>query len=650
MDKIDGAKDLVLSKTILVQLDSICGMQKLRQNAVDKVFRLQADSIKSDTKNRVYVIRPSVDEVRIVANQIEDYLGQDDYQPVDIKFWIIFVPRLTHYCDLVLEEEGIYEYVSVLDCPLGLIPIEYDVYSLEDDTIFKGLFLNKDITSLSVIVDSITQLQVLSGNIIDIHGQGKCSEIVAKKLDEVNLKYGHVMNKSTNSMSQIRRNIDELNFKEHENSNPSFTDIYLFDRDTDYASVLLSQMNYEGILDESFNICCNKLEFNSTKSDAEPTSVRHTLTSDQDPIFRDIRDNHFSTVFSLVKTKNNELKEKYGRLNIANLRNFVANELKGIQLERKCLDLHLSACEEIMKERNRYDFSDQLKTEESILEGIDMKKCSEYITKMIRHQLHPHVPLRLLSLLSLTQGGLLPHEYLKYQSSYCENYGLFNHATFSNLKKLGLITEMDLSLNALTSGLLNYNSNGFTSSKSNNRLSSFTGAMSSFTEKASGKVAAVVSTSVLPRRGILSQLIKKFQLVPDIGDSRYNFRDPKDPAFVFTGTYIPLVCQLVDKCVLNSGKKENSSIINPDAMKLLPGPYFKRKQAFLDNLQAKVVMDESKNQYERSLLVYFIGGVTYAEITALRFIAKQKKIKIAIATTSIINGNKLVSSLCPIER
>lgn len=661
LDKVDGVKDLVLSKTVLVQLDSICGMQKLRQNAIDKVFKLQASQVISETKNRVYVIRPSVEEVKLVAQQINNYLAQDDDQSgaVDVKFWIIFVPRLLHYCDLALEEEGVYEYVSILECPIGLIPLEYDVYSLEDDTIFRTLFLNQDRTPLSDIVNSIIQLQILSGNIYDVHGQGNFAKIVADKLDRANLSKapekktvpGHSLYTNSNDY----RKYDTQQANEEEEQGSAFTDLYLFDRDCDFAAVLLSQLNYEGILDETFSICCNRLEFGLTNGNLDDkTLVKHSLSSDSDPIFRDIRDNHFSTVFSLLKNKNHEMKGKYNKsqdMNLSNLKNFVANELKGLQAELKCLGLHISACEEIMKERNKYDFGDQLRTEQNIIDGIDIKKCLDYITKMIAHQLNPYVPLRLLALLSLTQAGLPPKDYQKYISLYCQNYGLFHNVTFENLKRIGLLTEMNLSLAALTGGFLSYSSSESNSKKANQissslSFASFTGAMSSLTEKASGRVAAVVSSSVLPRRGNLSILLKKLQLVPEIGDSGYNIREPKDPAFVYGGTYIPIVSQLIDNYVLSPPKRNQPlNVTATELVKLLPGPNFKRKQAFLDT----TLQNNDKNS-PRSILIFFIGGVTYAEITALRFIAKKRNIKIAVASTSIINGNKLVNSLYPKER
>lgn len=685
LDKIDGAKDLVLSRNILVQLDSICSMQKLRQNAVDKVFKLNSSPIISETRNRVYVVKPTVEEVRAVANEINTYLDQDNdtVGPIDIKFWIIFVPRFFHFCDLTLEEEGVYEYVSILECPLGLIPIEYDVYTLEDENIFSSLYLHKDTTPLADIVSSLFQLQLLSGNILDVHGQGRFAKVVADKLDQANLIYAQAPSNANQDVPSIRKDFVNLRLTE---SKPTpkpkspFTDLYLIDRDCDYASVLLSQLNYEGILDESFSLCCNKLEFSTTTPNSEEkTPVKHMLTTEQDPIFRDIRDNHFSTVFSLLKTKNYEMKEKYIKsqdMNLSNLKNFVAHELRHLQTEFKCLALHISACEEIMRERNKYDFGDQLRMEQNIMDGQEVKKCLDYITKMIAHQLNPHVPLRLLALLSMTLGGLPPKDYTRFHSLYCENYGLFNNVTFENLKKIGLITEMSLSLSSLTGGLLSGSSTSapapakVSQMSSSLSLSSFTGAMSSLTERASGRITAVVSSSVLPRRGNLSAMLKKFELVPEVGDAGYNIREPKDPAFVFGGAYIPLICQLLDKTVLTASQhvsgaskhKKNTQLnMTPSELaKLLPGINFKRKQAFLDEPPPPSAHNQHENSTnsqrqtstsdEKCILVFFIGGVTFAEITALRFLAKQRKIKIAIATTSIINGNKLIECTFPNDR
>ena len=47
----------------------------------------------------------------------------------------------------------------------------------------------------------------------------------------------------------------------------------------------------------------------------------------------------------------------------------------------------------------------------------------------------------------------------------------------------------------------------------------------------------------------------------------------------------------------------------------------------------------------RNVFVVFIGGVTSAELAALRFIAKRDSLRVMVGTTGIVNGSKLVQSL-----
>jgi len=47
---------------------------------------------------------------------------------------------------------------------------------------------------------------------------------------------------------------------------------------------------------------------------------------------------------------------------------------------------------------------------------------------------------------------------------------------------------------------------------------------------------------------------------------------------------------------------------------------------------------------KKKILVYFIGGITYAEMAAIRFLQNlYPKYKFIIATTSIINGETAIS-------
>lgn len=168
-------------------------------------------------------------------------------------------------------------------------------------------------------------------------------------------------------------------------------------------------------------------------------------------------------------------------------------------------------------------------------------------------------------------------------------------------------------------------------------------------------------------------------IVDDISES-----DPKDIAYTFSG-YAPLSCRLVEAAIQTGwGKAE-------DVMKLIPGPKVdytqvrpaghgtrcgpacsrgKRKALrFVKNWHAVLctqAWDErgvpvakpadgellpptssSAPGRRRTVLVTFIGGVTYGEIASLRFIGKQHGIHVVIVTTQLINGSTLLETFLP---
>ena len=78
-----------------------------------------------------------------------------------------------------------------------------------------------------------------------------------------------------------------------------------------------------------------------------------------------------------------------------------------------------------------------------------------------------------------------------------------------------------------------------------------------------------------------------------------------------------------------------------DVLRHLPGITFEKHEA--QSAKSKSSADDPSSKV---VLVYFIGGVTYSEIAALRFLGKQRGLKILIATTAIINGRRMLQSFC----
>jgi len=59
------------------------------------------------------------------------------------------------------------------------------------------------------------------------------------------------------------------------------------------------------------------------------------------------------------------------------------------------------------------------------------------------------------------------------------------------------------------------------------------------------------------------------------------------------------------------------------------------------------MMGARPENMKKKVLIYFIGGVTFAEIAAIRFLNSRpdSNVKLIIATTQIITGNKCVNQM-----
>ncbi|KAK9190092.1 hypothetical protein WN943_018693 [Citrus x changshan-huyou] len=139
------------------------------------------------------------------------------------------------------------------------------------------------------------------------------------------------------------------------------------------------------------------------------------------------------------------------------------------------------------------------------------------------------------------------------------------------------------------------------------------------------------------------QLVKRaLQLVVEDTDTA----NPNDISYVFSG-YAPLSIRLVQNAI-RSGWRPMEEIL-----KLLPGPHYETKRGgfssspSFDMSQGLSSSIDKVGDGRRSLvLVVFVGGVTFAEISALRFLSAQEGMAydVIVGTTKIISGNSLAET------
>ncbi|KAH1230358.1 Vacuolar protein-sorting-associated protein 33 [Glycine max] len=122
--------------------------------------------------------------------------------------------------------------------------------------------------------------------------------------------------------------------------------------------------------------------------------------------------------------------------------------------------------------------------------------------------------------------------------------------------------------------------------------------------------------------------------------------NPNDIAYVFSG-YAPLSIRLVQHAI-RSGWRPVEEIL-----KLLPGPHLEMKRGGFSNSPSFDTLSGIQSSIAKVpdgrravVLVVFVGGVTFAEISALRFLCTQEGMAydLIIATTKIVNGQTLVET------
>lgn len=125
-------------------------------------------------------------------------------------------------------------------------------------------------------------------------------------------------------------------------------------------------------------------------------------------------------------------------------------------------------------------------------------------------------------------------------------------------------------------------------------------------------------------------LRRALQLVVDDLDEQR----PDDIAYVFSG-YAPLSVRLVQTALSPEGWNGLD-----DTMRLLPGPTFHFKQPLPEGVS------EAERRSSGLVLIVFIGGITHAELAAIRFMAmlENHRREYVILTTNLTNGNSLIES------
>ncbi|KAL0298924.1 UNVERIFIED_CONTAM: Vacuolar protein-sorting-associated protein 33, partial [Sesamum radiatum] len=369
---------------------------------------------------------------------------------------------------------------------------------------------------------------------------------------------------------------------------PEINTLVLLDREVDMVTPMCSQLTYEGLLDEFLGVNNGAVELDASIMGVqqEGKKIKVPLNS-SDKLFKEIRDLNFEVVVQLLRQKATSMKQDYTEISttsqtVSELKDFVKKLNSLPEMTR-----HINLAQHLSTFTSKPSFLGRLDMEQTLVEAQSYDICFDYIEEMI-HKQEPLVNvLRLLILFSVTNSGLPKKNFDYLRRELLHSYGFEHIATLNNLEKAGLFRKQDSRSNWLT-------------------------------------------------------IKRALQLVVEDTDTA----NPNDISYVFSG-YAPLSIRLVQQAI-RSGWRPIEEIL-----RLLPGPHSEIKRVqmcviqFSDPIKYCILHDSRLADGRRSLvLVVFIGGVTFAEISALRFLCSQEGMAydLIVGTTKIVNGQTLTET------
>ncbi|CAK7275298.1 Vacuolar protein-sorting-associated protein 33 [Sporothrix epigloea] len=620
LETVRGKKNLVIEKGLAGPIGTIAKVSTLQDYGVDKFFFLENGNTDTSQRNVVFIARG---ECGRHAQTIADHIRRLQRESqTGHNFHIFWVPRRARMSDAILEEAGVFGDVTIHELPLYFFPLEDDVLSLELDDTFKDLYLTKDPTTLFLLAKALMQVQQSHGLFPRIIGKGDHAKRVAELLGRFRQEL-----LAGEDASEADR-IDLV---------PSLTmeSVIIIDREVDPVTPLLTQLTYEGLIDELYGIQNSQIEVDPTivgaaaaaagPAAASATSVpaagasgarkRKIQLDSTDELYEELRDANFAIVGSLLNKVARRLQSDYeGRhttKTTAELRDFV-NKLPGYQAKQASLKVHAGLVEEIYKYTRSDDFSSLLEVQQNLAAGADPSAQFDAIEVLIARDTPIKQVLRLLCVYSCISGGVKPKEYDLFRRLILQGYGYQHLLTLQNLETLQLFLPRSSPL--------------------------------------AGMIPMAGSAAAPGTNTNYTFLRKQLRLIVD----EVSEQDPEDIAYAYSG-YAPLSVRLV-QCILQKqyllnltkGTAVSSASQGwrgfDEAVKHVRGQTFDVLQKGEDKaVKARSLLSGSAGK--KTVFVVFVGGITFAEIAALRFIARKEEGQrnIVICTTSIVSGNKMMA-------
>ncbi|VDL80340.1 unnamed protein product [Nippostrongylus brasiliensis] len=577
LESLPGMKDLIVDATLLRPLDRIASMSLLQRHGCQRVIPLRLNQSAAipwhpNVERRVYLVRSSLEIAHLIAEHVR--------ASPDKLIAVIWVDRRLVICERELERQGVYGQIESFELSISLITLENDLFSME----LPIASAHRDLFSSA---NALFQLQSLYGLIPTVYGLGEQTDRLWKLMHHIYADRGEPRSSPDQPISHL----------------------FMFDRNLDHTTVLMTGLTYEAMLHEVFTIGCGKISFGPEvegkmrpeveQGEAVKKSKVYVLDNN-DGVFSSIRNKHMTGVFPFLSAKAKEIQSDFNKgasiEQVRDMKEFVAHELKALKLQHRQLEMHICACEVLLEKNGAAGASERLRFEHELVAGTaNISDVISYLEDCMLRELSSWQVLSLACLASLSQNGLVTKHFQSFRDHFLRTYGYEYLPILHSLSTKRLLIEKP---RPIVGG---------------------------------GNPSVPPSPSISDALPTLPFLIKRLNLVPTSEDAAADLRNPSSMSYVFSGAFTPPFCQVVANAMVHGW--------NTNELKKTFGKVLVEENSYIPADR------RPDNRMRKAILVFFLGGVTYAEVAALRLLAVQNNFRILIATTNIVHREQYVKYL-----
>ena len=566
-------------------------------------------------------VRKNDDSSTVLAGRDEDAFL--DVKPLP-KIYVVCIPRVTVMCEDALKDLHAYDYVTMTPCDVHLIPLEPDVFTLEYPEMYSEIVTEGWHASVYYVAAALHKLQRDHTGLAHVlKGKGEIAHKVARLMLELRLDA-----QANEEPEHVEPGVD----------GDSLIDmIVLIDRDVDMVTPLCTQLTYEGLIDEILGIEKGAVaipqrafdggdaEDDVSNSGERPVGARahrsgkiamRPKLNNTDKLFDEIRDMNFGRACNVIRDLATAIKEDYAAIKGSNVEDQHVSEIGDFVKKIKAniggtgLDLHATLAKYLIDCTSQPWFQNRLECERLCVEGEDLNKVVEHIEAMI-HRGEDSIPcLRMIVLACICFNGYPMKIYEKLFHELFDAFGAEITLKLLALEEAGLFVTRD-------------------STKTDSRG--------------------------------FAKVRKPLKLVADGVDGS---EAPSDITFAYSSSgYAPLSCRLAEAATRGPWRSIAPNNAGEDILNHLPGDTFEYTQFFDDYERAihtKASYREFKKRRDKAapldgddelwpkptVLVFFIGGVTHAEIASLRHLSETKHCgcNFLVAASKVFNGDALLDT------